>query len=128
MKKNKELTKKKFIKLIENLYKQRFDTKIIYHVDGSYETKEELLKYNTYDPINVFLYTSRYKYTITFREQSETKDSYLGCQYTCRKIRINEYVPRGNDLPDGKATYKTWLKIIESIVKNELVIKDNSER
>lgn len=79
-------------------------------------------------------YTNNYKYTISAVERSD-KHGYLGCTMDCRKARAGEDWTRGNDLPDGILNRKTWEKIKNAIIKNELVklspkikrIKERSE-
>ncbi len=65
-------------------------------------------------------YTEEYQYFITATERP-AGDSYLGCQVSARKIRAGEDWIRGNDLPDGEFTKKTWDMIINAIVNYELV-------
>lgn len=77
-------------------------------------------------------YTNKYKYAISAVERSD-KRGYLGCTMDCRKARAGEDWTRGNDLPDGILNRKTWEKIKNAVIKNELVkiapkierIKDN---
>jgi len=71
---------------------------------------------------NFCFYTEEYQYFITAIERfDEDKDNYLGCQVSARKSRAGEDWLRGNDLPDGPFTKKTWDRIIYSIVSYELV-------
>jgi len=68
------------------------------------------------------LYTNENKYFITAIERTGgDKRSYLGCQVNTRKHRAGEDWTRGNDLPDGTFTRKTWNMIINAIVNYELV-------
>jgi hypothetical protein len=67
-----------------------------------------------------YFYTGEHKYFIVAIERSEGK-SYLGCQVSTRKMRAGENWTRGNDLPDGDFTKKTWDDIIQAIVRCELV-------
>lgn len=70
----------------------------------------------------ICFYTNDNQYFITAIERSDGDDnSYLGCQVTTRKCRAGENWTRGNDLPDGKFTKKTWDMIINAIVNYELV-------
>ena len=48
--------------------------------------------------------------------------SYLGCTASTRKPRAGEDWDRGNDLPDGPFNRRTWIKILNGIVKYELVL------
>jgi hypothetical protein len=66
------------------------------------------------------LYTDRYKYSISAKDRSKD-DGYLGCVVSARKPRAGEDWTRGNDLPDGPFTRKTWEKIKNAIIKYELV-------
>lgn len=66
------------------------------------------------------IYTDRYLYRITAIDRP-TGDGYLGCTMSCRKPRAGEDWERGNDLPDGPFVNETWLKILEGIIRNELV-------
>jgi len=71
---------------------------------------------------NFCFYTEEYQYFITAVERHDgDKDDYLGCQVSARKTRPGEDWLRGNDLPDGPFTKKTWDRIIYSIVSYELV-------
>lgn len=67
-------------------------------------------------------YTEEYQYIIKAIEYNNgDKDDYLSCQVTARKTRAGEDWLRGNDLPDGPFTKKTWDRIIYSIVSYEMV-------
>jgi len=67
-------------------------------------------------------YTMEHQYFIIAIERFDGDDnSYLGCQVSTRKCRAGEDWIRGNDLPDGKFTRKTWDMIINAIVSYELV-------
>jgi hypothetical protein len=68
----------------------------------------------------ICFYTEEHKYFITAVSKSDG-DSYLGCGVEARKIRPGEGWVRGNDLPDGPFTRKTWDMILNSIVSYELV-------
>jgi hypothetical protein len=65
-------------------------------------------------------YTESNRYKIYAIDRKED-DGYLSCQVTARKARAGEDWFRGNDLPDGPFTIETWNKILECIVKYELV-------
>lgn len=68
-------------------------------------------------------YTEEHQYFITAIESADgDKDDYLGCQVSARKMRAGETWGRGNDLPDGKFSRKTWDMIINAIVSYELVM------
>jgi len=67
-------------------------------------------------------YTEEHQYFIVAIERYDSdKDDYLGCQVSARKTRPGEGWIRGNDLPDGSFTRKTWDMIINAIVSYELV-------
>jgi len=65
-------------------------------------------------------YTDSYRYRI-FAIERKNDRNYLGCTATARKSRAGESWSRGNDLADGEFTNETWIRIIESIVRYELV-------
>ena len=66
------------------------------------------------------IYTEKYSYYITLVERLY-KPNYLGCTMSCRKPRAGENWTRGNDLPDGSISRKTWESIKNAIIKNELI-------
>jgi len=68
--------------------------------------------------INIF--TNDHRYHIVAIDRVKGR-SYLGCQVSTRKSLAGEDWFRGNDLPDGPFNRRTWLKILNSIVKYELV-------
>ena len=81
------------------------------------------------------LFTKEYKYNLScrpngFRHETveagkivgaSNEPSYLGCTVQSRKPRAGEDWTRGNDLPDGKYSYKTWERIKNGILAYELV-------
>lgn len=69
--------------------------------------------------MKVRIYTSEYRYSIIAIERSDDT-SYLGCQVSLRKKRAGEDWYRGNDLPDGELSEKTWEQIKNAIIANEL--------
>ena len=66
-------------------------------------------------------YTEENRYFITAIEKTKGEEGYLGCAVEARKIRPGEGWVRGNDLPDGPFTRKTWDIILNAIVSYELV-------
>jgi len=68
----------------------------------------------------VYIYTYNNKYAIRVVWE-DGKPGNIGCSVSCRKPRAGEDWTRGNDLPDGPYSYKTWLKIKDAIIKYELV-------
>ena len=67
------------------------------------------------------VYTHDHKYHIVAHDRDNKEKNYLGCTASTRKPRAGEDWERGNDLPDGPYTYKTWLQIKNAIVAYELV-------
>jgi len=66
-------------------------------------------------------YTDTHKYSIYgYAPTEKNPDGYLGCVGTTRKARPGEDWNRGNDLPDGKYSRKTFNKIVRGIVAYEL--------
>ncbi len=68
----------------------------------------------------VHLFTKTNCYTIVAKFYDNERRSYLGCIAVSRKPRAGEDWNRGNDLPDGKLTEKTWRRILAGIVRYEL--------
>lgn len=66
-------------------------------------------------------YTEEHQYFITAVDYPNNEKGYLGCTVTTRKSRPGEGWFRGNELPDGPFTRKTWDLIINAIVSYELV-------
>lgn len=64
-------------------------------------------------------YTDNYKYHIVALVRED--HDYLGCQVSCRKPYAGENWHRGNDLPDGPFTKETWLRILNGIIRYEMV-------
>jgi len=87
-------------------------TDFIEEVSGQGSPKEVVRK--------LCFYTEEHKYFITAIEKSNGY-SYLGCAVEARKIRPGEGWVRGNDLPDGSFTRKTWDMILNAVVSYELV-------
>lgn len=69
---------------------------------------------NTEDVTRIRIFTSDHSYQISARP------TYLGCQAGTRKPRAGEEHNRGNDLPDGKFSRGTFVRIIGAIVGYEL--------
>ena len=70
------------------------------------------------DECRVYLYTATNSYSIVAKVRDD--GGYLGCISKCRKQRPGEDWNRGNDLPDGKLTKETWLRILKGIICYEL--------
>ena len=66
------------------------------------------------------LYTNDHQYRFVAVER-RGEDGYLGCIASTRKNRAGENWPRGNDLPDGDFTEKTWNRILNAILNYELI-------
>ena len=64
------------------------------------------------------IYTKTTAYHISAIERYAGK-SYLGCIAASRKARPGEDWTRGNDLPDGNLSKKTWRQILAGIVRYE---------
>ncbi len=77
---------------------------------------------------DICFYTEEHQYCISAIERFHGDDSYLGCAVSTRKARVGEDWLRGNDLPDGKFTKKTWDMIINAIVSYELVKLSNYQK
>lgn len=71
-----------------------------------------------------YIYTNKHEYNIV-AIADENDNGYLGCHVSTRKPRAGENWVRGNDLPDGPFNRNTWDKIINAIVKYELVKLSN---
>jgi hypothetical protein len=75
-----------------------------------------------YEKYKFFIYTDNNKYAI-YADETPTEylpKGYLGCVAQSRKYRPGEDWFRGNDLPDGPLTEKTWNVIMKAIVRYEL--------
>ena len=66
------------------------------------------------------IFTNEHKYHIVAIDR-RSDDGYLGCQVSTRKYRAGEDHLRGNDLPDGPFTIDTWNRILNAIIRYELV-------
>lgn len=64
------------------------------------------------------IYTKSTEYHILAIEKQRGR-SYLGCIAASRKSRPGEDWTRGNDLPDGNLSEKTWYQILAGIVRYE---------
>ena len=87
---------------------------------------QDLKEYNSPDDEHYYefcFFTDNFRYRVVAidRKGKEGERDYLGCQVTARKRRAGESWERGNDLPDGDLTKKTWNTIVRSIVCYELV-------
>lgn len=71
-----------------------------------------------YEEYKFYIYTDTNKYSIY--AGTNDKNGYLGCVAQSRKNRPGEDWARGNDLPDGPLTEKTWNAILRGIVRYEL--------
>jgi hypothetical protein len=70
--------------------------------------------------ITVHFYTERYRYHIVAVNHSNTGKTYLGCQVGNRTPRPGEDWTRGSDMYDGVFSWKTWAKIKNDIIRNEM--------
>ena len=94
---------------IENF--KKWVRKDLYPITGLIVIEQE-----TSDVVRLFLYTATNRYNIVAKEIEE----YLGCTSSSRKSRPGEDWNRGNDLPDGKLSKKTWHRILCGIVRYEM--------
>jgi len=83
------------------------------HWEGENSSPDEYL-----GMVNV--YTRNNKYRINAKKHKDGR-TYLGCTVSCRMSRAGEDWTRGNDLPDGEFSRKTWERIKNAIVQYELV-------
>ena len=65
------------------------------------------------------IYTNANCYSITSKRYGNGR-TYLGCIASSRKSRAGEDWQRGNDLPDGPLSERTWEAILGAIVGYEL--------
>jgi hypothetical protein len=72
----------------------------------------------TYD-VRIFT-GSRQSYRITGVDERKG-DGYLGCINRNTHMKAGEEHTRGSDLPDGPFNKDTWDRIVNGIVRNELV-------
>lgn len=81
-----------------------------------------------FDEYKFYIYTDNNKYAIY--ANNKTEQGYLGCVAQSRKYRPGEDWFRGNDLPDGPLTEKTWNSILKAIVRYELkdVVKPDARK
>ncbi len=91
--------------------------------DGTKQCWED---YITDDPKNnafrLLIYTNDHSYSISVHFHENGKH-YLGCIASTRKPRAGEDWTRGNDLPDGDFSKKTFDAIMRKIVGYELIAK-----
>lgn len=75
-----------------------------------------------------YIYTDNNKYAIYANDKDDK--GYLGCMSQSRRHRPGEDWFRGNDLPDGPLTEKTWNAIMKAIVRYELkdVVKTDARK
>lgn len=69
--------------------------------------------------LHVLLFTERNAYHISIRPHQD-RPAYLGCTASARYYRPGETWTRGNDLPDGEFSRKTWDYIVNGILRYEL--------
>ena len=82
-----------------------------------------LILWNMDEPerFKCLLYTDTHEYSINgYQGTEKNPKGYLGCTSNTRKSRVGEDWHRGNDLPDGSYSKKTFDKIINGIVAYEL--------
>lgn len=69
--------------------------------------------------LHVMLFTERNHFHIA-ATLCEDRPAYLGCIAHTRYFRPGEKWTRGNDLPDGEFSRKTWDAIVNAILRYEL--------
>ena len=99
--------------LEELVYPGKLDD-FIQHVSGSNDPVKGEWK------MVVGLYTKEHKYQIVAIDNQGEK-GYLGCQVSTRTFRAGEDWLRGNDLPDGPFNRSTWERILNAIIRYEIV-------
>jgi hypothetical protein len=70
--------------------------------------------------IKFSIFTNEHRYHIVAIDR-RSDNGYLGCQASTRKYRAGEDNLRGNDLPDGPFNLHTWNRILNAIIRYELV-------
>jgi len=85
------------------------------------KNKMHIFKLNRSNSVYKIIFVStNYEYYITVNIK-DGKDSYLGCICSCRSAYPGETWTRGSDFPDGKLKHTVFQKIINAIVRNELL-------
>ena len=92
--------------MVRDLLRPNFQ--ILRNTEASYEEER----------FRATVYTKTTEYHILGIERYTGK-SYLGCIAKSRKARPGEDWTRGNDLPDGNLSKKTWRQILAGIVRYE---------
>jgi len=98
---------------IETRLEEEFGPKDVVHITRSDAAPNE------YD-FHAYLYTATNRYSITATFRGDNNKNYLGCTASSRKSRAGEDWTRGNDLPDGDLSERTWQRILAGIVRYEL--------
>ena len=75
-----------------------------------FSPKKVLVRTNEVDRFDINIFTDSNIYRIT------ATPTYLGCTVSSRKPRPGEDWTRGNDLPDGKFSEKTFISLLGSIL------------
>lgn len=124
---------------IERL-EEHYDSKLISHKDVQEKSKDlyqwlkSISRYGNVDKTMIILkpnndhfdftilfFTFEHNYRIAVcLPKGKDEKGYLGCTASTRKNRVGEWWNRGNDLPDGEFSYKTWKKIVNGIVSYEI--------
>jgi len=112
---DKEIFKGDLLKiwLEELIYPGKVDD-FVQHVGGSNDPDRGIWK------LTVCFFTNEHKYQIVAIDRKDD-EGYLGCQVSTRKYRAGEDHLRGNDLPDGPFIRATWDRILNAIIRYELV-------
>lgn len=117
------LTEDQFFALVEQTFTDKWVSSILIKEEHAKVRKphDQLIR-----KMHLFTETNEYVFDIKgYIPQNDYRPgesiSYLGCIAVSRKERAGENWKRGNDLPDGPCTEKTWSEILQAIVKYELV-------
>lgn len=90
-----------------------------FFVNGEIEFSDIIVNEHKYGTtLSLSLFTERHKYNITVRDE-ESDSGYLGCVMSNRAPYPGETHTRGADLPDGPLNRKTWVSIMDAIIKME---------
>ncbi len=108
---NKQLLREKFKNWSKELCRWGRDDWFIHWIFDDVSENEYFGRY--------CIYTRNFTYTLTAKWYKD--HDYLACGVNARMPRAGEDWTRGNDLPDGEFSRKTWEKIKNAIIQYELV-------
>lgn len=72
------------------------------------------------DRYTTYLFTDKYRYSISLKKPNDNYDGYCGAMLKERKPNVGETWNRGRDLADGGYSEETFKRIEKDIIKNEL--------